>query len=43
MIEESRRALGGVPVIVGCWEAVATERPTVSTTPPSRVVRRRPD
>jgi hypothetical protein len=39
MSEERRRALGGVPIIAACWDAGATERPTVSTTLLSRVVR----
>jgi hypothetical protein len=40
MIEESRRALGGRPVVVCCGRVAATERPTVVTTQLPRGVRR---
>jgi hypothetical protein len=43
MIEESRRALGGVPVNEVAGGAVATERPTENITLLLRVVRRRRD
>jgi hypothetical protein len=40
---ESRGALGGVPIVVCRGVGAATARPTVVTTQPPGVVRRRPD
>jgi hypothetical protein len=42
MVEESGRVLGGVPVIVKREDVRATERPTVTVTPPFPLARTRP-
>jgi hypothetical protein len=40
LIEESRQAVGGVPIVVSRWDVDATERPLVNPTLPMRVVQK---